>query len=785
MKIIKLSCILTLFLSLGVWADTPHEQAREFLNEARETGSHLAFRQAELLNHRHSLKMDLGKPRLSRYSLASDIFGGFALFEGTYRGSLDLFTGQRAVDESLQLETIESRDTSAEERDRVLEDVTPLAIESHPWSEMLQELPEKPEPSPILQLVPHDHFMLHFNRGATVGELESSLQSLSASLNHLFDLETSLQVRRMVAERLELGDYLKHEAKLGEMVFVSEDLDFYPSTHYAVIISLDSWARLPGFALLRTAKRGRVGKYFVVASSSALFQRIRAVHQNRLPSMGDSLDYQYAHAVIDRPRDGLVYLSEAFILRLVSPKYRINSSRRLAALDQVVKAQYQVWASRCLTGVWPKSLTQMAQDGYLSATDVHPQLKISPQGLVVHSVWGDLRDIKALSDVPIPKVSQSEISSYDQFRERYQQYWTKYFDPIGVGFKVAEDLSFHTIILPLIDNSDYRRLAQFAGGPSRDFDGLARAEEMAGISLHSRFDLERLVRALDGDEGEAEPDAWRAKVNAELNRELGLSPQVDVFSVFGDEVTGFIIPEVVERGTGFEEFGAIALELRDKKEFRRMGDSLLKGSGRQAQEHAGLEYFETPFFGSSNLYAIYHEDFVYLSLSRTVTHQMCQSLSQPAPAVASKEHNLYWRADFHRGDLLLKAYRELTAVSGLRYQVRDALGYLADQRRLSEKGVDTLGLLASAPERLYGVPLQFTSEGGRVGGLSPREVQLGLPGTTENAISLAQLIESFESEQTKLSLQQLQWLNIGLDFTPEGLSTRVRVNRPRSDKTWF
>jgi len=455
-------------------------------------------------------------------------------------------------------------------------------------------------------------------------------------------------------------------------------------------------------------------------------------------------------------------------------------------MDNLVQAQYRVWAYRCLTGHWPQSLSQMAQEGYLTEGDVHPQLGIASNGLVVHQTWGSLANLKALSDAELLGVSDSEVASYDLFRERYQDYWTKYFDPIGVGIQVGDDLRFHTIILPLIDNSDYRRLAQFAGGPLDDFDGLARARQVAGVSLHSRFSFEGFVRALDGDR-DVDPEIWRAKINADLNRELGVLPPVDVFSIFGDEVTAILIPEAVSLDKSIANFGAFACELRDREEFQRTVALLLKDSDRKAQTHAGVEFFETPFYGSTHLYAIYQDGFVYLSLDRGIAHHLCEAFAQGHPPgdFDQEPHNLFWRADFQRNDLLLRAYRELATQHGLERQFSDALAYMADRETLASEGVDTGGLLNFGPQRLYGVPLERTAEGSTVGGLSPDQVQLGRPTTVGNAIALSALIRSFETEQTRRAIQQLQWLTIGLDFTPEGLSTRVRENTPNTSRTWF
>lgn len=62
-------------------------------------------------------------------------------------------------------------------------------------------------------------------------------------------------------------------------------------------------------------------------------------------------------------------------------------------------------------------------------------------------------------------VSRQEVTDYQGFRERYDRYWSRYFDPIAIRLGIGDKQHWlETIVLPLIDNSIHTGLSRLLAG---------------------------------------------------------------------------------------------------------------------------------------------------------------------------------------------------------------------------------------------------------------------------------------------------------------------------------
>src|SRR5262249_47403367 len=80
--------------------------------------------------------------------------------------------------------------------------------------------------------------------------------------------------------------------------------------------------------------RAVLGKVVACSNSPQALRRVIARHARAHPSLAESLDFQYMRTVFRRDareEDGFVFLSDAFIRRLVGPATRIKQRRRLEA----------------------------------------------------------------------------------------------------------------------------------------------------------------------------------------------------------------------------------------------------------------------------------------------------------------------------------------------------------------------------------------------------------------------------------------------------------------------
>ena len=73
---------------------------------------------------------------------------------------------------------------------------------------------------------------------------------------------------------------------------------------------------------------------------------------------------------------------------------------------------------------------------------------------------GSLDRLRTLQEVPVERVTPAEAEAYEQYVDRYSQYWRQFFDPIAVRLNdtATGSLELETFILPLIDSSIYNNL---------------------------------------------------------------------------------------------------------------------------------------------------------------------------------------------------------------------------------------------------------------------------------------------------------------------------------------
>lgn len=803
-QLMKIFTLLLLCLSLSLPAlaqENGKERLAELTEMANSYGSHLAYAQARMLANKLDQTDGTQSYKLSRYSLRSDLYGGFHLGSDQFKGDLDLFTGKRAIDESLQLESIDALEDELKRRTVELQEIVPLQIRSHPWEEMLQELKPGPEIAGAMGMVPHDHLAVLFYDAKTIKEMEAAFQELAAGANALFDLSSSLSIRAQIAQRLGIDQFQELEALMGETVFVSEDLDFFPGTHYALIFQGDAASRLGANLLMKAPAQGRIGGYFVIASSQQLWDRIEKVHQGSSPSMADSLDFQYANAVLEPKRDGLVYLSEAFILKLVSPGHRINAARRLGAIEKLVNRQYAVLAYRCLEGSWPRTFAQIVSEGYLKAAPEDRSFTISPEGIVEHKVWGSLYQLKSLSDVPLTRVTPDEKELYERFARGYQSFWRTFFDPIGVAFKVDAELNFHTIILPLIDNSEYRNLSAIAGGEPIEFDSFQRPLLGGPVSLAMRFNLGDFLLMFDGRTN-LDPAARAAredKINQMFQKEAKLDPPVDLFALVGDEMAVTLHSDFdPTHQWNIDQLPiSFSFQLLDKENFRRAARAAI-GSAKLTMAQASeseVEYHILPLFSDIKIYLLYHQDFLHFTFNQPTMESLCRATEAKASAIElpgeghlEPAQNLLWRGDFAELDQVRSFLSGVRNNRRAHEQMVHAAGYMLDVSLLEEalgRPGSAQGYLTRPPQRMYGVPLSIARGKVRYGGLALEEIDwtfryrsAGEP-EKDGKVTLEALVERHSDGKAEEAMKNLRSLAVGLRFTPEGLSTRVVVNNPR------
>lgn len=805
MRIISSIFLFTLLLTSLVLAQ--ESDKLEEMKEYETYGSRLAHARYQLLARKTGLEEKQRWYKLSGYGLHSDLYGGFhSPIRRRRRGQLELYTGQAAVKGSVATGSIRATGDSDQKRELDISQVTPVTVRSHPWDEMLRDVEPGPPLSDLFKLAPEDCLAVFFHKGSTIGDLESALNSLVEGANVFFNFDQSLSATEQIAKRLGVQNFRELEPLMGETLFISEDLDFYPGTHYALVFkgpSLSIGANL----FVEAQAKGRVGDAFVLSTSQGLLDKIRATHEGEHLSLSAAQDLQYCNAVLERKRDGFCYLSESFITKLVSPAYRINSARRLAAMEGLVERQYAVLAYQTLTDSWPKDFAQMVSQGYLPGHPDDDQYAIQEDGQVEHKVWGTLRNLGILSDVPLGLVSSSERDEYEDFRQSYDRLWTRFFDPVGVAFEVKEQLRFHTIILPLINTREYNWLQLTSGGDSLEFRSLQNLIPNP-ISMHMKLNVDEFLLMLGNgfrplEDGDSRPKA-KEKMNRDIRKELGLDASFDLFSIAGDE---FCISYGEDfRWSGFDKLDLVlSLELEDVQGFQTLMKALGKDSGSKREEKSkdGIEWVELSAGGDSKLYAIYHENFVHITIYEPAFSRLCDRLrkseEEPFTTFDSSwiggQHNILVRADLRGSETFLDNSSRPGRSWSENRQLKDAVGYHIDLMLLEQSlGAEEAGkFFRHPPGRVFGLPLDSKDGEVRIGEVPVEQIDLYASRklltnrereSPADKVSLQEISEKYREQRVE-AMKLFEQTSVSLNFTPEGLSTRVSINNPSYGESRF
>jgi hypothetical protein len=241
-------------------------------------------------------------------------------------------------------------------------------------------------------------------------------------------------------------------------------------------VKIDGW-RTPAREV--SCYRAALGDVIVCSNSLDAIRRVIDAHAGKLRSLADSLDFQYMRTVFERnasKEDGFVFLSDAFIRRLVGPATRIKAMRRGQARSALALASHAAVFAGHEAGTLPADTRALcAQSGLPEAALVVPDGKpVSWDGSrrqAVSEVYGTLQHGTPLLDLPIDRVTGEEKRAYDDFQRNYLRLWTDFFDPVALRFKVGPGPArVDVYILPLIRSPGYRELRALTQGGLLRYD---------------------------------------------------------------------------------------------------------------------------------------------------------------------------------------------------------------------------------------------------------------------------------------------------------------------------
>lgn len=533
---------------------------------------------------------------------------------GGQRGQVDvfsLFTGALAVQESLQLETLRDRRNLVASQQ--LADPRSLAgptIESHPWERMLAG--KTPVISPLARMVPADQYLV---QARSLTRLLELLDAGDLWGLHLFNQAaqdaTSARVGERLREQLAVRtDPLSrpfYDLVVDQVAVTGSDLYLREGSDVTLIFQLKqptvfqarmdqflseaaqhagairSRGELLGVPYDHVATPGREVHVFsayprpdqhVRSNSKVALERVLAVITRRpaaaeaVEPLGETAEFRFIRTLMPEgapEEDAFIYLSDAFIRRLVGPKLKLTERRRMVVYNHLRMIGHAALLFRTQFGRPPQSLAELVEtrcapgkfgEGDL-ANPFGGAYSFSADGLSGQcSLVGAPGELTPCCELPLENITQQEAQEYQAFVEQYNQYWRTFFDPIAIRVQMTpERYRAETIVLPLIDNSIYTSLDSLLGGRPEPLDSLpAPAGNIFSLALKlNKADLLSWGRDFQLNWGLRRQRDAGAHVEPPDAREflaLGLGNQIGLHLYDAQQMFDFNLPSFLGEAAG-------------------------------------------------------------------------------------------------------------------------------------------------------------------------------------------------------------------------------------------
>ena len=494
-----------------------------------------------------------------------------------------LFSGSLAIQESLQLDRLSGQDRGGRQNPGGLQNSTVSmstiegpTIKAHPWTEMLAG--REPEVSDLARLVPGDQFYVEARSVGKLLELTdvADLWGRHITTQGTLQARTQLSVPRLVTQlALDVNDPLRpiYDKVVGRVAITGSDVFFREGTDITLLFEVKeplafktrmqlflTQAETQHPEAQRTQGEYRGVKYEHLSTpdrhlhvysaypdeklhlrSNSIVGLRNAIDAMRgeadgkaIAPLGDTDEFKYIRTLMvtgDAREDILVYLSDAFIRRLVGPEVKLTELRRMHCYNHMRMVGHASLMFQTQYGRNAESLEELVATGCAPESLINGGFACPDGGRYVLdrdglgascSHHGHAECLKPCCEIPVAKVTGEEAAAYRQFLTRYNSYWRNFFDPIAVRIQVApERYRIETIILPLIDNSIYTGLAQALGGhPTALVEKRIPDRSIFTTSFH--IDKRIIAGQLGVDEllvdAEGEPDTAAVDSRAEAGR---------------------------------------------------------------------------------------------------------------------------------------------------------------------------------------------------------------------------------------------------------------------------
>jgi hypothetical protein len=713
----------------------------------------------------------------------------------------ELLSGGRAIAENLQLDR--QLNVRGGEAGMVrLADLAGISIREFDWGPVTRGL--RPALDPLADVIPADQHAVFFPR---VLDTITVMQELDKTGLAILHMATVSSTEDRVSERYqrqlgilnpELGKLIP-PALVSGVAITGSDLYFDTGTDMAIVYATDqpsvvaklitmSWPLIKGatpdavenretvanvsYRALRAPDRvvsalvAELPGLVILTNSPVQIRRIVEVRAGKSPPIASLPEYVFFR---DRYRRGeadesaFALLSDATIRRWCGPKWRIAHHRRLMTGSALAAAQ----AAHLV------EMQSLKEPRTVDYPGLGP-ITVSARGVSAPGIGSRLFQTP-ISEVDVEVVTLTEAEAYRQWRDSYQQNWSRYFDPIAVRLSVRPDrIAADMTVMPLIAQSQYSTIANLsAGAKLPPTAGDPHPESLLHLVLGFNRHSEAFQRTMGGFEGFVKTSDNSPTIRSWIG---------DWLAIYADQDP--LWDEFVKEGENNHSFWdkhdgqipvAIAIAVRDstkQAEFLKSLKSVLFWSDAttETRKYGGVKYLRVANSGLPSLFSLSLSDQWVITPSERIVHRVIDRDRARKEGKASPMSGFTWIGDSMAFSAKPEATRYLhdfmygSNLHQLRVACWANLPILNEWHRL-----DASGDPAGFHEKWWGERLLCPAGGKYVWNAADGTMEssiLGHPGRPKNPGAISSPF-----------LRSLRDAQMGVTFQMDGLRARVDVRR--------
>ena len=470
-------------------------------------------------------------------------------------GFMDTTSGLTSIHEALQIDRRLRTRFASEHPTVPVASLAAPAVANHPWKEMLTALGKQVPDEPLAHAAPAHFYFVRFASLAHLFRLldeadtwMTPVASLNSGQAQNGDLgkryETQLGLQRSQISRVLGPQVVTDLAVVGSDPYLREgsDVTFIFRAKSAAAFQAGVSAALAGHVAAHGSQtiqsvnhsgekititrsqdgevrqhRVDVGGFSLVSNSMGGIKAVIDTIKGQSQALSNAPDFRYMMARdANVPADVLAFMSDAFVAEVVGPRQKILEARRMVALSDLMAPGNAALLFGWMFGRTPRGEEELASTGLISRDEVKHvsgELITWIPGSAARSSWGTVASLTPLLDLPaLSKVTESERDAYRLFADSYQRNWSTYMDPACLRL-VLDPAGKHAIradlrILPIIEDSDYRKMQQSVGEARID-DPASASGALFSLGVGPRAELRKMLT----DVARELPSALRAQLD--------------------------------------------------------------------------------------------------------------------------------------------------------------------------------------------------------------------------------------------------------------------------------